>query len=263
MKSIVITGSTRGIGFGLADAFLDLDCSVIVSGSNQENLTRAVEDLTTKYGGERVMGVLCDVRNPDQLQALWDEAKAQFGEVDVWINNAGVGNNPLKVWEQSPEQAERVVEINVLGTIYGSQVAIIGMLEQGSGAIYNMEGMGSDGRRHAGLTFYGMSKYALKYLTDSLVEETKGTTLIIGAIRPGMVATDLITRPYEGRPEEWERVKRIFNIIAERVEVVTPWLAEKILANEKTGVRISYTSTIKLFGRFLMAPFSKRDVFGD
>jgi len=47
------------------------------------------------------------------------------------------------------------------------------------------------------------------------------------------------------------------------VEVVAPWLAEKILANEKTGVRISYTSMVKLFGRFLMAPFSKRDVFGD
>ena len=84
--------------------------------------------------------------------------------------------------------------------IYGSQVAIRGMLTQGFGAIYNMEGMGSDGRTHDGLALYGTTKYALKYFTDALVLETKETPLIVGALRPGMVITEMVTDQYAGQP---------------------------------------------------------------
>lgn len=263
MKVIVITGSTRGIGFGLAKAFLDLDCSVIVSGSTSENVIDALEYLRSEHDEARVIGIPCNVRNPESLQNLWDETKAEFGKVDIWINNAGISNAQKSVWNLSPEEAKRVVETNVLGTIYGSMVAINGMLEQGFGSLYNMEGMGSDGRTHDGLTIYGMTKYGIKYFTDSLVEEMKDLPVVVGALRPGMVVTDLITKQYEDRPEEWEKVKRIFNILAERVDIVAPWLAQQIMANDKTGVRISYTSRTKLLGRFLMAPFKRRDVFDD
>lgn len=263
MKVIVITGSTRGIGYGLAEAFLNLDCSVTVSGSTSENVIDALEYLQSEHDEARVKGIPCNVRNPDSLQNLWDETKAEFGKVDVWINNAGISNVQKPVWNLSPEEAKRVVETNVLGTIYGSMVAIDGMLEQGFGSLYNMEGMGSDGRTHDGLTIYGMTKYGIKYFTDSLVEEMKDLPLMVGALRPGMVVTDLITKQYQDRPEEWEKVKRIFNILAERVEIVAPWLAQQIMANDKTGVRISYTSRTKLLGRVLMAPFKRRNVFDD
>lgn len=263
MKNIVITGSTRGIGFSLAKAFLDLGCAVTISGSNRDNLTRAIEELTGIYGNDHVMGMMCDVRDANQVAGLWDAAQTKYGKVDVWINNAGVSNTQAKVWNLPAGEVKRVIDINLIGSVTGSQVAIRGMLEQGYGALYNVEGMGSDGRQHDGLTTYGMTKYGLKYFTDALVEETKGTGLIVGALRPGMVVTDLITKQYQDRPEDWERDKRIFNILAERVEVVAPWLADKILANVKTGVRISYTSKLKLFRRFLMAPISKRDVISD
>jgi hypothetical protein len=93
--------------------------------------------------------------------------------------------------------------------------------------------------------------------------EAKDTPVIIGALRPGMVVTDMITDRYEGRPEEWERAKKIFNVIADKVENVTPWLAEKILANQKNGAILAYSSSWKLFWRFLSQPFSKRDLFSD
>jgi hypothetical protein len=76
-----------------------------------------------------------------------------------------------------------------------------------------------------------------------------------------MVITDLVTRPYEGHPEDWERARRIFNILADRVETVTPWLARQVLANDKTGVRITWLTRGKVIGRFLAAPFRQRDVF--
>jgi hypothetical protein len=76
-----------------------------------------------------------------------------------------------------------------------------------------------------------------------------------------MVVTDFLTQQYEERPEDWESAKRIFNILADRVETVTPWLAHKVLANDKTGVRIAWMSRGKTMGRFLAAPFRKRDLF--
>ena len=86
--------------------------------------------------------------------------------------------------------------------------------------------------------------------------------MLVGALQPGMVATDLLTQQYKDRPEQWERDKRIFNILSDRVETVTPWLAQRVLANRKTGVRITWLTRAKLMGRFLTAPFHKRDVFG-
>jgi short-subunit dehydrogenase len=145
--------------------------------------------------------------------------------------------------------------------MHGSIVAIKGMQEQGFGAIYNMEGLGSDGRIIKGMALYGTSKSALSYLTKAMSKETQDTPVLVGGIRPGMVATKLITEQYEGHPEEWERVKRVFNILSDRVETVTPWLAKKILTNNKNGVTISWLSKSKLMRRFLTAPFHKRHVF--
>jgi NAD(P)-dependent dehydrogenase (short-subunit alcohol dehydrogenase family) len=261
MKHIVITGSTRGIGFGLADAFLNLDCSVTISGRGQDNVDQSVANLREKYAAERLLGVACDVREPDQVQALWDQSKISFNNIDIWINNAGYSGPQLAAWEMPPEKAREIIETNLLGEIYGSMVAVQGMLAQGYGALYNMEGMGSDGRMHGGLTYYGTSNSGRNYFNKSLIKETKDTPLIIGTLRPGMVVTDLLTKQYEDRPEEWERDKRIFNILADRVETVSPWLAAQMLENDKSGVKISWTSRWKIMGRFLASPFSKRNVF--
>lgn len=261
MKSVVITGSTRGIGHGLADAFLRLGCAVTVSGRTQQKVDEAVSELTASHGADYVLGQMCDVSRFEDVQALWNAAKTRFGKVDIWINNAGMNHGRIAFWHVPPEQIRAAVETNLIGAMNGSVVAIRGMLEQASGAIYNMEGLGSNGRRMEGLTLYGTTKCGLAYLTDALVEETRGTPLLVGAIRPGMVVTDLLMQPFEGRPVELERAKWIFNLLAERVETVTPWIAQMVLANRKTGVRIRWLTPTKILRRFLTAPFSKRDLF--
>ena len=261
LKSIVITGSTRGIGYGLAAAFLERGCAVTVSGRAQAGVAQALESLGSQYGAERLHGLTCDVREAGQVQALWEAARGRFGQVDIWVNNAGLTGAQANVWQLSAEEARQVIETNLLGAIHGSQAAITGMLAQGFGAIYNMEGMGSDGRTHAGLVLYGTTKYALRYFSDSLVKETTGTGLVIGALRPGMVLTDLVTRQYESRPEEWQRLRRVFNLIAERAEVVAPWLAGQMLANREHGRRIRYLTTGRLLKRMALVLFRKRDLF--
>ena len=260
MGTIVITGSTRGIGLGLAEAFLERGSSVVINGRTETAVNTAVNTLQGKFSRDQIIGFPCDVSNIEDIRALWDFSVQHFGKIEVWINNAGYSGPQGSIFQIDPEQAKAVIETNLMGVIYGSITAVEGMLEQGYGSIYNMEGMGSDGRKHNGLAYYGTTKYAVSYYTDCLANELKHTPLIVAALRPGMVITDMIRKQYEGRPDEWERAKKIFNIIANRVEDVTPWMAEQILANKKSGVRLSYTSGLKLAGRMLASPFHKRNI---
>jgi NAD(P)-dependent dehydrogenase (short-subunit alcohol dehydrogenase family) len=233
----------------------------MVSGRSREGVDNAIEELQSRYPETPVFGHPCDVRDPEQLQALWNEAMSRFGKIDIWINNAGLSGPQMMTWELAPGQVKEVVDTNILGVIFGSQIAVRGMLDQGYGSIYNMEGMGGDGRMHEGLIPYGMTKYGVNYFTRGLVKETNGRSIIVGSISPGMVVTSFLTKQYEDRPDEFEKAKRIFNIIANRVEDIAPWLADKILENDKSGIRISYMSRWKFLFRFLSAPFSKRDIF--
>jgi NAD(P)-dependent dehydrogenase (short-subunit alcohol dehydrogenase family) len=261
MRIIVVTGSTRGIGYGLANAFLAQGCAVTVSGRTEESVECAVANLSRMHASERVLGHACDVTQFDQVQSLWAAARDRFGHVDIWINNAGIAHPQISFWEFTPETLRAVVETNLLGAMNGALVALDNMRAQGFGSLYNMEGFGSDGRKMLGLTAYGTTKYGLAYLTDALVTETAGTELIVGALRPGMVATELLSGQFEGRPEEWERARRIFNILADPVEAVAPWLVGKVLANKRSGARFEWLTRPKLIARFLTAPFRKRDVF--
>jgi NAD(P)-dependent dehydrogenase (short-subunit alcohol dehydrogenase family) len=261
MKNIVITGSTSGIGYGLADSFLSLGCSLTISSRSKANIESAIGKLANKHQDGYIFGFPCDVTDYNQVQALWDAVIDRFGQIDIWINNAGIAHSETEIYDYTPTKVKDVVETNVIGAMHGSIVAIKGMQEQGFGAIYNMEGLGSDGRIIKGMALYGTSKSALSYLTKAMSKETQDTPVLVGGIRPGMVATKLITEQYEGHPEEWERVKRVFNILSDRVETVTPWLAKKILTNNKNGVTISWLSKSKLMRRFLTAPFHKRHVF--
>lgn len=261
MKTIVITGSTRGIGFGLADAFLALGSNVVVSGRTRDAVDRAVAELASRHEAERILGQPCDVTDYPQVQGLWDGAAARFGAVDVWINNAGISHPTVDFWAHPPHRIRAVVDTNLLGAMYGASVALSGMREQGCGALYNMEGLGSSGPVIPGMTLYATTKSGLNYLTDSLAKEVHGTKLVVGALQPGMVVTDLLRGRSEERGSPDARAQRIFDILADRVETVTPWLARQVLANERNGARIRWLTQWKVLARFLSAPFHKRDVF--
>ena len=123
MKSVVITGSTRGIGYALADSFLERGCSVTISGRKAEGAAGAEEALSKRHESERILSVACDVRNSDQVQSLWDEAATKFGKIDIWINNAGLSGPQTQVWKYTPTQVTEVVDTNLVGLIFGSQAA--------------------------------------------------------------------------------------------------------------------------------------------
>ena len=259
MKTVVITGSTRGIGYGLADEFLKRGHQVVISGRSNEGVEGAVARLSAQYGMELMLGQACDVTDFGQVQALWGAAVARFGRVDIWINNAGISHPRAPLWEQSATQIEAVVDANLLGAMYGAKVALAGMLRQGGGQLYNMEGLGSGGPVTPGLSLYGATKAGLTYLTRALIREVRDTPVYVCFLSPGMVVTDLLTEGYTNA--ELERTKRVFNILADRVETVAPYLVARILTNDKQGARIVWLTKPKATWRFMTAWARKRDLF--
>jgi len=259
--NVVITGSTRGIGRGMAREFVQLGHNVVVSSRGQAAVDAAVAELNA-IGPGSVSGMAADVANIDQVRALWQHALQAFGSVDIWINNAGVTNRKLNIDEVPDDQIVKVVETNVIGLMNCCKVVIGGMLQQGSGKIFNMEGFGSDGFIKPGMSVYGATKSALNYFTKSLVKEYKDSPLVICYMSPGIVVTDLLTKDLnDANSEEFQQRKGLMNIVADRVETVAPFLVKGALAANKSGSAVRWMSIWQLLGRFIKSPFVKRDVF--
>ena len=259
---VVLTGGTRGIGYGLARSFLDRGARVVISGRDVRTVAEAVASLDASAPG-RILGTPCDVRRFEDVEALRDFAIGHFGRLDIWINNAGVGQPRTGIEGLDPQLIESIFATNCAGALYGFRAALSAMKSAGRGAVYNMEGLGSDGRHILGMTAYGASKRALAYITDSMARETRGTGVIVGAVQPGMTVTELITGQYLHKPEEWSKVSRIFNILSDTVDTISPWLVDRMLRNRRNGARIVWLTGTKAAWRFLSAPFSRRSVYPD
>jgi short-subunit dehydrogenase len=260
MTHVVITGGTRGIGYGMPEEFLKRGCKVVISGRTQESVQKALHTLRPAHGTEKVFGFPCEVSDYAECQKLWEHSISSLGTVAIWINNAGIDIENKKYWELPFSEVQRIVDTNLMGVMNTSHVVLQGMVKQGGGTLYNMEGFGSNGMKRLGMTSYGTTKYALRYFTQSLQVEAKELPLTIGTLSPGIVVTNLLTGNYEGRPQEWERAKRIFNILADKVETVTPYLVEKVLANKSKTPAIAWLTTPKIAMRFMSSPFVKRKV---
>jgi short-subunit dehydrogenase len=254
----VITGSTRGIGFSMAKEFLKAGCQVTLSGRGDAMADAARAELKPFEGN--YIYVPCDVREKASLQNLWDSSFKQWGTIDIWINNAGQNTPYLFSWETGETYTENIIRTNLTGMIYGSQVAAAGMLKQGHGAIYSMEGLGSNNMIQNKTILYGTTKHALTYFMKGLAREFAGTGVIAGRLSPGMMLTDFITKTPEGVQSEVvlnAQFKKLFNILADRPETVAEFFVPRILDNSKNDAQIAWLTNRKAAWRFLTAGFRK------
>jgi short-subunit dehydrogenase len=245
MANVVITGSTKGIGRGLATEFLKRGHNVVVSSRRQADVDGAVTALA-KVGAGRVSGCVCDVTRKTDCQALWDHAVASFGRVDIWINNAGRAVSRYAVHDTDEATVHSLIDGNLKGTVFGSQVAINGFRRQGTGALYNMLG-GSfgGGRLTPNMGVYSATKAADFKLSQYLVAE------------------NWFAEQKQMDPAEWPKVRPLLNVLCDYVETATPWLVEQVLANREPGKRIAWLTNGKIMARFFGAYVlgRKRDLF--
>lgn len=259
-KTIIITGSTRGIGFGLAYEFLKRGHQVAINGTTQKSVDAALEKLSNYTN--QLIGIPGNVTKNSTHERLFDHTVERFGRVDIWINNAGISTPYKLTVDLEKNDIKNLYDINIKGMTLGTLLALRKMTEQGFGKIFNMEGFGSDGRMMPKMTIYGTSKYALRYFTRSMAKEAEDTPIQIGALSPGMVVTDFILNSLKnGDRGEIERTKNIFNILGEKVETVTPFLVEGILKSTKNNDRIAFLTGRKVMWKFLRSRFKKNDFF--
>lgn len=259
MKNVVITGSTRGIGFYMAEEFLSRGCNVTVSGRSESSFDRAKKELS-QYPNQ-VLYVPCNVRNQNEHEKLWQESVAKWGQVHIWINNAGQ-NTPYELaYNTEPSYVDAVIDTNIKGMIFGSQVAVKNMLSQGSGQVWNMEGLGSNDMIQLRTILYGTTKRALTYFTKGLAKELQGTPIKVGRLSPGMMLTDFITKTPDGESSpvlKDPHFQKIFNILADKPETVAAFFVPKMLANEVNDAHIRWLTPMKTMRRFATAPLNKR-----
>ncbi len=254
MKNIVITGSTRGIGLAMAEEFLRAGCNVTLSGRGEtlpDTATKRLSGFVDKY-----IYIPCNVQSKESLQMLWIKSAEKCDAIDIWINNAGQ-NAPYKfAWETAESYTQNIINTNITGMIFGSQVAAEMMLKQGGGAIYSMEGLGSNDMIQKKTILYGTTKRALTYFMKGLAKELEGTGVIAGRLSPGMMLTDFITKDPDGNESEVIRdgqFKRIFNILADTPETVAKFFIPEMLCNTKNDKHIAWLTNTKAALRFMSA----------
>ena len=261
MKNIVITGSTRGIGLCMAREFMKAGCHVTLSGRHGELTERAQRELAAFHG--QYLYIPCNVRSAPEVEKLWDASAAKWGRIDHWINNAGQNCPHAFAYETPPGYVDAVIDTNIKGIVYGSQVAARNMLDQGGGQIWNMEGLGSDGMIQSKTILYGTTKRALSYFTRGLARELSGTPVKAGRLSPGMMLTDFITKTPEGEDSpvlQDHQFRRVFNTLADKPETVAAYLVPRILANTKNNAHIVWLTNRKAAWRFMTVPFHKRQL---
>lgn len=259
MRKAVITGSTRGIGFALARELLVRGHSVVVSGRTRTAVDEAVARLRPQVTGEAaVHGSVVDVTDAAQVEKVWSAAVEALGGVDLWINNAGVANTTRPIVETTPDDVRTMVTTNMLGTVYGSQVAVRGMLAAGGGQVFNVLGGGSDGRIRPGMGVYSATKRGLDSFTRALAKEVTGTSVRVGQIRPGILITEGWLREAAAAPEQVEKQRKLLNVLCDHVDDVAPYLVERMLASTGNGDAIAWLTTGRMTRKFLVP--RKRDV---
>ncbi|CAI9770449.1 unnamed protein product [Fraxinus pennsylvanica] len=158
--NVLITGSTKGIGYALAKEFLKANDNVVICSRSDERVQSALERLQVESGKQHVWGTKCDVRNGDDVKKLVAFAQEKLKYIDIWINNAGSNAYSYKpLIEASDEDLVEVVSTNTLGLMICCREAIKMMLNQPRGGhIFNIDGAGSDGRPTPRFAAYGATK---------------------------------------------------------------------------------------------------------
>lgn len=185
-KSVIVTGSSRGIGRAIAYAFAKEGNNVVLNGRSTINEDQLKE--LEEFDGE-IHVCIGDVSDPVFAQRLIDETKSTFGSVDVLINNAGITRDNLLL-RMSEEEFDQTMDINLKGTFLTTKAAAKIMLKQRSGTIINLASVvGLVG--NAGQVNYAASKAGIVGLTKSVARELAPRGITANAIAPGFIDSDM------------------------------------------------------------------------
>lgn len=200
-RAAIVTGGSRGIGFGIARALLQRGANVVITGTNQETLDGGVRDLQAESKGGSVEGVRADVRNYAEIEQLMSATATRHGGVDILINNAGVGAFRA-VADMSVEEWHTVIDTNLTGVFYCCHAAIPHMRRRGGGWIINISSLAGKNAFVDGAA-YCASKAGLNQFSEALMQEVRHDGIRVSYVMPGSVSTDFGGRERGAAKGDW------------------------------------------------------------
>jgi len=195
---VIVTGSSRGIGQGIALAFAREGANVVVSARNKENLKTVVDEI--KATGSPVLAVEADVSRASDAANLIEKTIEAFGQVDILVNNAGITRDNLLL-RLSEDDWDAVLDTNLKGAFNCIKVVTKPMMKKRSGVIINITSVvGQTG--NAGQVNYSASKAGMIGLTKSVAKELASRNIRVNAVAPGFIETDMTAELPEKAKEE-------------------------------------------------------------
>lgn len=264
MKTVVITGSARGLGLEMAKCFRNKNFNVIICDIYKKDLDNAKKELLKIKSAGDIDYFVCDITKENEILNMINKVKKKYNTIDFWINNAGINQPDKMIWDLTTDEINKMIEVDLKGTIIASKLISKVMIEQNSGSIYNVEGHGSNDAIIPGLSIYGTAKRGVTYFTSALAKEleTAKVDVIVGRLSPGIMITDFIVNSFRNKKIELsDKNKKVYNILGDYPDIVAKFLVNKMINNTNNDVRINWLTNKKAAFRFMTSMFNKRDFF--
>jgi len=198
-KTALVTGASRGIGRAIAFALAGEGANVVLSSRRQESLDAVAAEIVAAYPKAKVLAKAAHVGEPEQAQACVAATVAEFGSLDVLVNNAGTNPYYGPLVDIDVPRADKTVQVNQLSIILWTQAAWKASMAEHGGTVLNMASIGGLSSE-PGIGYYNATKAAVIHLTRQFAMELAPTTRV-NAIAPGVVRTHLARGLWENNEE--------------------------------------------------------------
>lgn len=198
-KVAIVTGGGSGLGYAIAEKFLQNGIVTIIAGRDKEKLNKAKEQL-----GENCHAVTCDVSNLSSIPAFVDTVLKQFGRIDILVNNAGI-NQKKEFTEVTDEEFQNIITTNVTAVFSMSREVVKHMLVRGSGNIINISSMAAQYGLPKVIA-YSASKNAIDGMTRAMAVELSPKGIRVNAIAPGFIYSAMTEKALDSDPERKAKV---------------------------------------------------------